>query len=242
VVWTASYLPFGGVHVTSGAPVEARFPGQWFQAESGLHQNWMRDYDPTTGRYLEPDPLGLVDGASVYGYARQNPMRWTDPRGECPWCVVVVGAVIGGVVGYNETGCWQGAAVGAAVGALGGMAFNGLAYLGAGGMGSGLASGGAAAAASQILVNEIQGICGCEGDEVPVSDLISSQNFWLNNAMGGFGGAMGGFAAGGTSSGLAQWAGRNTGRQFVSEFAGGMVGYGTSNPINTVQDIIPGGN
>ena len=42
----------------------------------------MRDYDPTTGRYLQADPLGLVDGASVYGYARQNPGRWVDPRGE----------------------------------------------------------------------------------------------------------------------------------------------------------------
>jgi RHS repeat-associated protein len=58
--------------------------GQWFQAESGLDQNWMRDYDPTTGRYLQADPLGLVDGASVYGYARQNPGRWVDPRGEDP--------------------------------------------------------------------------------------------------------------------------------------------------------------
>jgi uncharacterized protein RhaS with RHS repeats len=42
----------------------------------------MRDYDPTTGRYLQVDPLGLVDGASVYGYARQNPGRYVDPRGE----------------------------------------------------------------------------------------------------------------------------------------------------------------
>jgi uncharacterized protein RhaS with RHS repeats len=42
----------------------------------------MRDYDPTTGRYLQADPLGLVDGASVYGYALQNPGRWTDSRGE----------------------------------------------------------------------------------------------------------------------------------------------------------------
>ena len=41
----------------------------------------MRDYDPTTGRYLQSDPLGLIDGASVYGYARQNPLRWTDSRG-----------------------------------------------------------------------------------------------------------------------------------------------------------------
>jgi len=42
----------------------------------------MRDYDPTTGRYNQADPLGLVDGASVYGYALQNPGRYVDPRGE----------------------------------------------------------------------------------------------------------------------------------------------------------------
>ncbi len=81
-VWEASYLPFGGVHVASGTPLALRFPGQWFQSESGLHQNWMRDYDPTTGRYLQPDPLGLVDGASVYGYGLQSPGRYADPRGE----------------------------------------------------------------------------------------------------------------------------------------------------------------
>lgn len=74
-------LPFGGVHASSGPNIGLRFPpsrasamhcralGQWFQSESGLHQNWMRDYDPTTGRYLQGDPLGLVDGAGVYGYA-----------------------------------------------------------------------------------------------------------------------------------------------------------------------------
>ena len=49
VVWTASYLPFGGIRTTTGVPIEARFPGQWFQSESGLYQNWMRDYDPTIG-------------------------------------------------------------------------------------------------------------------------------------------------------------------------------------------------
>jgi len=63
-------------------PIDLRFPGQWFQTEAGLYQNWMRDYDPTTGRYIEADPLGLIDGASVYGYVRQNPGRWVDPRGE----------------------------------------------------------------------------------------------------------------------------------------------------------------
>ncbi|MBN8631582.1 MAG: RHS repeat-associated core domain-containing protein [Rhodobacterales bacterium] len=82
-VWTATYTPFGGVHTSTGALPSARFPGQWFQSESGLHQNWMRDYDPTTGRYLQADPLGLVDGASVYGYAAQSPMMSSDPTGLC---------------------------------------------------------------------------------------------------------------------------------------------------------------
>jgi hypothetical protein len=47
----------------------------------------MRDYDPTTGRYIQADPLGLVDGASVYGYARQNPNAFVDPMGLCPMCL-----------------------------------------------------------------------------------------------------------------------------------------------------------
>ncbi len=81
-VWTATYLPFGGLRTSTGLPIDLRFPGQWFQSESGLHQNWMRDYDPTTGRYLQADPLGLIDGASIYGYVGQNPGRYVDPRGE----------------------------------------------------------------------------------------------------------------------------------------------------------------
>ena len=41
-VWTAAYLPFGGVRTSTGTPITLRFPGQWFQSESGLYQNWMR--------------------------------------------------------------------------------------------------------------------------------------------------------------------------------------------------------
>ena len=78
MVWEASKGPFGGVTSTLGPNSDLRFPGHWFQSESALHQNWMRDYDPTLGRYLQADPLGLVDGASVYGYALQNPGRYTD--------------------------------------------------------------------------------------------------------------------------------------------------------------------
>jgi len=92
-VWDASYLPFGGVQSSSGPNPDLRFPGQWFQSETGLHQNWMRDYDPTLGRYLQADPLGLVDGASVYGYALQNPGRYTDPRGE--FVPILLGVALG---------------------------------------------------------------------------------------------------------------------------------------------------
>jgi hypothetical protein len=52
----------------------------------------MRDYDPTTGRYLQADPLGLIDGASVYGYARQSPGRFVDPRGEFGFGGAALGA------------------------------------------------------------------------------------------------------------------------------------------------------
>ena len=105
VVWTVSYLPFGGVHASTGTPTptKIRFPGQWFQSENGLHRKWMRNYDSTTGRYVQADPLGLVDGASVYGYVRSNPMRFTDPTGQCPMCAALaVGAGIGAGIALIE--------------------------------------------------------------------------------------------------------------------------------------------
>ncbi len=56
--------------------------------------NYFRTYDPSTGRYLESDPIGLVGGLNTYGYVGGNPLRFTDRTGLCPWCVV--GALIGG--------------------------------------------------------------------------------------------------------------------------------------------------
>jgi RHS repeat-associated protein len=59
-----------------------RFPGQYFDSETGLHQNYFRDYDPKTGRYIEPDPIGIKKGKNhLYIYARNNPLIVTDPRG-----------------------------------------------------------------------------------------------------------------------------------------------------------------
>jgi len=47
-----------------------------------LHYNWHRHYDPSLGRYTQPDPLVFVDGPSVYGYAGGSPLRNVDPTGE----------------------------------------------------------------------------------------------------------------------------------------------------------------
>ncbi len=61
-----------------------RFPGQYFDKETNLHYNYFRYYEPETGRYISPDPIGLAGGLNVYGYAEQDPLSFTDPTGENP--------------------------------------------------------------------------------------------------------------------------------------------------------------
>ena len=61
-----------------------RLPGQYYDAETGLNQNYNRDYDPQTGRYIESDPLGLRAGLNTYGYVGARPTMRIDPLGLAP--------------------------------------------------------------------------------------------------------------------------------------------------------------
>ena len=59
----------------------AILPGQYYDAETGLHYNWHRYYDPDTGRYLTPDPIGLEGGINPFLYTSNNPVNYIDPYG-----------------------------------------------------------------------------------------------------------------------------------------------------------------
>lgn len=87
-VWKSQYAPFGMALVdtdpdgdSTDVTMNVRFPGQYFDEESGLHYNYHRYYDPSTGRYLRSDPIGLEGGINTYLYALANPLRYTDPFG-----------------------------------------------------------------------------------------------------------------------------------------------------------------
>ncbi len=78
----SSYEPFGKLRASGGTLTQnLGLPGQWFQLESGLSYNWHRHYDATIGRYTTADPLGFVDGPSLFAYAGNNPQRMVDPNG-----------------------------------------------------------------------------------------------------------------------------------------------------------------
>jgi RHS repeat-associated protein len=88
VVWRAAYTPFGLATPNEDPDgdsaifsLDLRFPGQLFDGESGLHDNFYRTYDPTVGRYLEADPLGQAGGLNLFAYVESDPINNVDPEG-----------------------------------------------------------------------------------------------------------------------------------------------------------------
>jgi RHS repeat-associated protein len=82
--WRAEYRPFGDLYqplTLHTIENNLRFAGQYADEETGLYQNWYREYRPTIARYSSSDPIGVLGGANPYSYAGENPMHWIDPWG-----------------------------------------------------------------------------------------------------------------------------------------------------------------
>jgi len=82
IVWSAHFRAWGALALADVEEVDnpLRFQGQYHDVETGLHYNFQRYYDPSTGRFVTQDPIGLAGGINAYGYT-PNPVHWVDPLG-----------------------------------------------------------------------------------------------------------------------------------------------------------------
>ncbi len=180
-----------------------RFPGQYFDKETGLHQNHFRDgYNPAIGGYTQSDPIGLAGGSfSTYTYAAENPISFVDPYGLYCLKDSTIGA-IGGAAGGAFSGVVAGLQAGnpqvaIALGVLGGT-FGGLAgYVGSEALSASSIGGAAAAATSTTTAKSGAlggGIGGVIAYDLQSQGMRDTQAAMVGGAAGGaIGGAVSGF-------------------------------------------------
>lgn len=88
MVWQNEGEPFGNTQPNEDPNgdgkafiLNLRFPGQYYDKETGRNQNYFRDYNPETGRYVQSDPIGLKGGVNTFVYVEGNPISIKDPNG-----------------------------------------------------------------------------------------------------------------------------------------------------------------
>jgi RHS repeat-associated protein len=110
VDWELVAGPFGELEDASGSlTYNPRFPGQYADAETGTRYNLVRDYDPSLGRYLQSDPIGLLGGLDTYAYVGGNPVNYVDPEGGV-WACRCLRRILFGCCGRGDNigrRCWR---------------------------------------------------------------------------------------------------------------------------------------
>lgn len=167
-VWRWVSDPFGNGYPTEGTDdlgvkfsYNLRFPGQYYDAETMLHYNYFRDYDPTIGRYVQSDPIGLEGSINTYAYVNGSPLIHIDPLGLWTVNIGISGSINIPLIGP----------VGIGGGGFGGIAYDGTNWAWYGGGGGGIGAGAGGSLGIQIGGSNAKTVCDLQG---PFGSLSAS--------------------------------------------------------------------